>query len=63
MSEEEERADTPAMTAETRHAMEARHKAELRELEARARFLIKQANKNKKKVAEAEAVSKQVGWH
>lgn len=40
--------------------MKARHKKELKALDGTGRKLIKQANKNKKKVAEAEAKIAQV---
>jgi hypothetical protein len=54
-------AESEAYTVtENRAEMEGRHKTEKRELEIKGRFMIKQANKNKKKAAEAEAAVQQV---
>ncbi len=41
--------------------VKARHKKELKALDGTGRKLVKQANKNKKKVAEAEAKIAEVG--
>lgn len=41
--------------------MKTRHKKEVKALDGTGRKLIKQANKNKKKVAEAEAKIAEVG--
>ncbi|CAM9920268.1 unnamed protein product [Phaeothamnion confervicola] len=45
---------------ETREELEKRHKSEIREYAANSRALIKKANKNKKKVEEAEAAGAQM---
>ena len=50
----------PGRVTETRTELTSRHKTETRELEVKKRSLIKQANKNKKKTAEAEAAGRQV---